>query len=158
MASGCTCAAGAAVPGGAVLAAGLVLLAAASWRASNGKAAARVLTVSAGALAPLAVIAAVAANVFETANLEHSPAHRAAIAPDGRHTLYARSVYGLGYDDICYRLRTTGRLVRESRVDVACVDGVPVDFADDSHLRVGTRTIAFFGVATAETVYVRNSD
>lgn len=141
-----------------LFAAGLVLLAAASWRVSNGNAAARVLTVFAGVLAPLAVIAAAAANVFETGIPERSPAYRAAVTPDGRHTLYARSVYGPGYDDICYRLRTTGRLVRESRVDVACVDGVQVEFADDSHLRVGTRTTAFSGVATADTAYVRNSD
>ncbi|GGM69366.1 hypothetical protein GCM10007977_083860 [Dactylosporangium sucinum] len=141
-----------------IFAAGLVLLAAASWRVSDGKVVARVLTVFAGVLAPFAVIAAAAANVVETGILERSSAHQVAVTPDGRHALYARSVYSLRYDDTCYRLRTTGWLVRESRVDVVCVDGVQVEFADDSHLRVGTRTIAFSGVATAETVYMRNSD
>ncbi|MFF5233204.1 hypothetical protein [Dactylosporangium sp. NPDC000521] len=141
-----------------LFAAGLVLLAAASWRVSDKKVVARVLTVFAGVLAPLAVIVAAAANVVETGKHERSPAHRAAVSPDGQHALYARSVHSLGYDDMCYRLRTTGWLVRESRVDVACVNGIPVEFADDSHLRVGTRTIAFSGVATAETVYLPNSD
>lgn len=147
------------VPRAALLfAAGLVLLAVGSWRVSRGGTAARVLTVAAGVLAPLAVIGAAAADVLETGLLERSPAQRAAVAPDGRHALYARSGYGLGYNDTCYRLRTTGWLVRESRVDVACVDGVRVEFADDSHLRIGTRTVAFSGVATAGTVRTRNSD
>jgi hypothetical protein len=141
-----------------LFAAGLVLLAVASWRVSNGKTAARVLTVFAGVLAPFAVITAAAANVFETGILERSSAHRAAVSPDGRHALYAWSMSSLGYNDTCYRLRTTGWLVRESRVDVACVDGVQVEFADDSHLRIGTRTIAFSGVATAETVHMRDPD
>lgn len=141
-----------------LFAAGLVLLAAAGWRVSGGKAMARMLAVFAGVLAPFAVIAAATVNVVETGIHVRSPAHRAAVAPDGRHALYARSVDGLGYDGTCYRVRTTGWLVRESRIDVACVDGVQVEFADDRHLRIGTRTIAFSGAATAGTVYVRNSD
>ncbi|MEV6924840.1 hypothetical protein AB0M46_10065 [Dactylosporangium sp. NPDC051485] len=141
-------------PSRAVLlfAAGLVLLAAATWRVLDGRTAARVLAVSAGVLALLALVAAAAANVFETGFDEDSPSYRVAVAADGRHALYARSVYGSGYET-CYRLRTTGHLVRESRVDVACVTGVQVGFADDSHVRIGARTIAFSGVATAGTVY-----
>ncbi|WP_433607377.1 hypothetical protein ACQP2P_32625 [Dactylosporangium sp. CA-139114] len=134
-----------------LFAAGLVLIAAATWRVLDGRTAARVLAVFAGVLAPFALVAAAAVNVFET-GFEESPSYRVAVAPDGRHALYARSVYGSGYKS-CYRLRTTGHLVRESRVDVACLTDVHIGFADDSHLRIGTRTIAFSGVATAETVY-----
>nr|BFE61234.1 hypothetical protein GCM10020063_057600 [Dactylosporangium thailandense] len=135
-----------------LFAAGLVLLAAATWRVLDGRTAARVLAVFAGVLAPFALVAAAAVNVFETGIGEESRSYRVAVAPDGRHALYARSGYGSGYKT-CYRLRTTGHLVRESRVDVACLIDVQIGFADDSHLRIGTRTIAFSRVATAETVY-----
>jgi hypothetical protein len=111
----------------------------------------RVLAVFAGVLAPFALVAAASVNIFEGFD-EDSPSHRVAVAPDGRPALYARRGYDSG-SETCYRLRTTGRLVRESRVDVACVTDVQVGFADAGHLRIGTRTIAFSRLAATEIVY-----
>ncbi|WP_432979463.1 hypothetical protein [Dactylosporangium sp. CA-233914] len=130
----------------ACLAAGLALLAWGAWRALGGGTGARVLAVLAGVFAGLLLPAGVALGAIQDV-LDHRPPFEAAVAPDGRHALYGHAVDD-SYDEVCYRLRTTGPLAREARDCIArLARREEIGFADATHVRAGGETIAFHGLS-----------